>query len=870
MQTRILWIMFMCLFLCELHALALPAGDVNGDGIVDVADLVRGEKMVDGELTVDLVADVDGDLAVTATDTWLIQEAVLGRPIPTLVDSKTIGSTGGVLSDGVMSVNIAAGSSAPTYLALFRCPNEVMGESNDLHEVYMITGLSTNLAAVSVSYTLTGSNNGLCIGHKMLPYDAHKEKWYWRVLPDTHVARVGDKISVALSSHAGVSADDPASQCIKCGVAAFDTPPALPLSVLSSGVGDAGVNAAPGHKYAGYTHSGWISPLFHIYTKDWGSVSYADQERLCGYLYTIYDQLKALGFPLDTDDSSIFPQEVYVSKGIKEEGYAETSRWTGNTIIVLNANPLLSGSADELYELKATAGHEMMHRVLSLYSHGDQYAFGAMEDGITTWFERIASGNPEHLSSNYKVRTASPLKNLFQATTFWQGWKPVEQHGYAISSFVDYHFSNGNESQIYAFAQQVKSGKNVEKALDAVFTSMYGSTLYDTERQYLKFSRDYLMATNCYSSYLGSDAIFTADSDTDTKAFYKKITIRKASSNLWEKQEIDFTVQDYGCGIIQLFVMKPENIFAPHTKLKVSAPKICNSMDIIMTYKDTKNHTEIATGLYVTGPDGNKIWTCEIELPEDAKFIRLFAMTTMGNAGESASYTDTHPVAISYQFAGDFYLPPRESFISINSTKNASAGKRYYKHHELADAIFRIVDPTNIEGLTDFEPHRQTIPFTDVTMGYKMNLAYSFATASRRETGSCQIRLFSDAKVTDPDPFTIWIGGDDVFPPTPWTFDDDPVLAPDGSPQLSLLVYHYPQGTELTIGEEPYRIASTLTSVYELQQSEDGLSGGVLVDIPSQTTDYNCLIVLLSIYLDKTSSEEERWDMFSLNISPKE
>jgi hypothetical protein len=106
-------------------------------------------------------------------------------------------------------------------------------------------------------------------------------------------------------------------------------------------------------------------------------------------------------------------------------------------------------------------------------------------------------------------------------------------------------------------------------------------------------------------------------------------------------------------------------------------------------------------------------------------------------------------------------------------------------------------------------------------------------------------------------------------PYTPWSFNDDPVLAPDGSPQLALSVYYYPIGTEITIGEAPYRIANMSVSVNEMQQSEDGLSGGVLVVIPSQTTDYNCLIVLLSTYLDKTSSEEETWNMFHLNILPK-
>jgi hypothetical protein len=228
-----------------------------------------------------------------------------------------------------------------------------------------------------------------------------------------------------------------------------------------------------------------------------------------------------------------------------------------------------------------------------------------------------------------------------------------------------------------------------------------------------------------------------------------------------------------------------------------------------------------------------------------------------------------HDIKVSYQFIGDFYLPPRESFLSYYSTKNASAGKRYYKYHILADGIFRIIDPSNIEGLTDFEAHREVSAFAVMDVGYKMNVAYSYATAVRKDIGSFDIELFSDAKVTDPDPFTLWIGGGDGFPTSAWKFDDDPVLAPDGSPQLALSVYHYPIGTEIAIGEAPYRIDNRPISVYDLHQSADGLFGGVLVYVPTQTTDYIYLLVLEAVYRDKIASEDKRRIVFLLTVLPK-
>lgn len=94
------------------------------------------------------------------------------------------------------------------------------------------------------------------------------------------------------------------------------------------------------------------------------------------------------------------------------------------------------------------------------------------------------------------------------------------------------------------------------------------------------------------------------------------------------------------------------------------------------------------------------------------------------------------------------------------------------------------------------------------------------------------------------DPFTIDIDPDpEVY--YPWTQDGQtPEMAGDGSPKMEIMVYEYPpdEAEQVVPGEPAYRIQYLLTSAGTLRQSEDGLSGGVMIDIPSQSGDNICLI----------------------------
>lgn len=829
------------LVLCGWSASASLPGDVNGDGAVNVADLVRVQKIATGELAFTPGADVDGDSAVTEIDAWLIQEAVLGRPIPEMVDNGIIGPAGGTLAHGNVTFTIPSGSSGQTHLALLRCADDSLDEEMPLHEVYMVCGLSTNLAGFAVSYENCGDDTGLCAGAYLQPHDAGEMQWHWQAFAESGFTRSGSQVSRSFSSP-GIH-ELAIAHSVKFALLTADAPPAVALAAAMPADRMAEPASVPGSRYAGYLYTGWISDKFHVYTRDWGSVSYDDLQNVCGILYGIYGKIQAMGFPLDTTHASIFPLEVRVRKVMPDDGGFVYNPVTGSQWVELNAG-LLSMSG----EMKATLGHELMHYVLSEYDRGDSFAFESVEDAITTWFEAVAADNPNHQSGNYTSRRAAPLKSLFQPITRgWtgaRGWSAQEQHGYGTSAFIDYCF-DANRSWIYELAQKVNGGQTVERALDSLFAEKQGA-LYDLDRTYLEFARDYLLTkANCYSASVTPDAIFSSDSATDLSKMYKLISIKKASTNLLEKQEVDLTVQDYGCGVVQFKLFKPDRFFAPHTKLRVTAPKICNSIDLLMQTRNSDGVTqsEIVTGIYGPNDEGENEWRCEIALQPDAQFILLSVLASVANHGQLSDYTEEHEITLTYQFEGDYYMPMQESFVRWTELSSREA---YYDNQIICDAIVRIVDPTDTVGFDRFAVERTAGSYSQPQNNYTINWAISGMAASRRSTEAFQIRLFSDATVPDLPPYTVNISTNGYSPIT--RSYQTPLIAGDGTPQLELMVYYYPPDAinQVSPGQPGYRIQHEITSAGELRQSSDGLFGGIDVDIPAQTGDYRCVIYLIA------------------------
>jgi len=343
---------------------------------------------------------------------------------------------------------------------------------------------------------------------------------------------------------------------------------------------------------------------------------------------------------------------------------------------------------------------------------------------------------------------------------------------------------------------------------------------------------------------------------------YKLVSIKTTPTNLWEEQEVELSVRDYGCGVIQFKIFKPDRIFAPNTRLRVTAPAMCNGIDLLMQTRDSAGaiQSEIVTGVYGKNDEDEDEWSCEIPLKQDVQYILLSVLATVANQGQLSDYAEEHDITVTYRFEGDYYMPMQESFIHFTELSTSEA---YYDRQIVCDAIVRVVDPTGSAGLDHFSIQRTVDNWPRPQENYTLNWAISGMAATRRTTDAFQIRLFSDATVPDLPPFTINIDPNGYSPST--RDSQTPLIAGDGTPRLELMVYYASDTNQVYPGEEAYRIQHIVTSAAELKQGADGRSGGVTINIPTQTDGSRCLIYLIATEADGSLGQTA----FLLSIYPK-
>jgi hypothetical protein len=169
----------------------------------------------------------------------------------------------------------------------------------------------------------------------------------------------------------------------------------------------------------------------------------------------------------------------------QEPGKFMTSEWGGSycTIQISNQYFYTYDLFTENYQnVLATAGHELLH--LAQYMMDPRYAYtkakasGAvatlwMDEAASTWYETLASGNPDYVPNN-----AEKFRFFFQTPLMGASIEKSQDHGYGASSFLRFLTQKYNDKLVVEIYKQLQKGTTTSTAAEALYNALdtYGTS----------------------------------------------------------------------------------------------------------------------------------------------------------------------------------------------------------------------------------------------------------------------------------------------------------------------------------------------------------------------------------------------------------
>jgi|GEM_PF-1203437 hypothetical protein len=438
-------------------AAGLRNGDINQDGHVDVADLVRGRKMVAGDIPAVIeTADLNFDGSVDEADLAVLENRLLHMEsdgyVP--VAEAVIGPAGGVLSNGSFSLTVPPGafSGTETLKLLTTGDDRWFGEDSP-RVMWRVQGLPASLTG---NLTFSGPDHRvsptsqvvMALGQWVRPHGVNVDS--------LEPVRTFSAVTGTVSGGRLV-AQVPASLLHGAGTASAG--PVLASSRKSS---------TPDIRFD--VDSGWFTDSHFVKTPHFeirweSSLPPTYLASLAQTLEEAFIKYQAMNFPfVDKRDWTNHPVQIWL-RPLKDEG-GEVHTSDDGAYVELNVERMKNA------ELRnTTAYHEFFHLVQGLvnpaYSITEARDMNLLllSEATSTWMERFGADNPDtYVPSNY----SEDQLRIFDGLSYGAR-RNASKSGYAFSSLIEYLTGRFGEGIVRTLYNRIIAGDN---ALTAIFNSV--------------------------------------------------------------------------------------------------------------------------------------------------------------------------------------------------------------------------------------------------------------------------------------------------------------------------------------------------------------------------------------------------------------
>lgn len=685
------------MLLCGGSLFAL-SGDVNYDGQLNAADLVRLQAMIPAEtglpnppapLAYDVAADLDFDGAITAADEALLLRALQGEALPQVAARGKVTSEGGEAVSPELGVRLSLpagkinGSGVVTLASL---PPQFTQECGveTTHPV-LISGIPV-AEEVRLEFDLPANapaNAACClkVGDYSEARSAGCSAWHFQIL-------------------------DPGDDAVEIKNGKLIWRPSFNLPPQSRAPKFERVNLICSIETRVLTGAvvAYRSDNFRLQADDMSLLGNTQEqqqlkaERILGDCETAYNIIQDyLGFPLDTRttkwNSARFI-EILVKQPAKDEpsnaAYCIQPGWWSAPRLELNKGIVNAAN------LGSTLCHELFHYAQYLYANNRSTV--ALDEMSAIWAESLFSHNPQKYLPGDSLVEANPraaLNGLARTYSFFRDTKAGE-HGYGASAFAYYLGNRSDFNPLFwqkVFSSSDYAAGRMIYALQAGRRACAGMLPLDD--LYNRFVEHYVTAgaadIDARPVFDGKikplDIFWKKDADDDTWDKYSKTAY---STDIMRPEQLaeakgaalehTFQVQSMGAATWLLTIFKKALLEHPGTTLRVEASAPCAMLcGAILAPGRVVDVINLDKVLY---DDTNRSFCFELDLDN------YIPSSGSLNIGIAATRNDSHngdsettvPLTMKVEFLGDLILPPTRTCFRYFNTLFADATVDFTMH----------------------------------------------------------------------------------------------------------------------------------------------------------------------------------------------